>query len=76
MMGKAMVAAALLLAACSNGPNYADPNYRPPQQMDPNAAALMMMYGVEQFGRSVQPAPMPQAQGVRCYGGKGYMWCQ
>ena len=66
-----MVAAALLLAACSSGPNY-----RPPQQMDPNAAALMMMYGVEQFGRSVQPAPMPQAQGVRCYGGKGYMWCQ
>ena len=76
-MGKVMaVAAALLLAACSSGPNYADPNYRPPQQMDPNAAALMMMYGVEQFGRSIQPQPAPQAQGVRCYGGRGYMWCQ
>lgn len=74
-MGKAiMVAAALLLAACSSGPNYADPNYRQPQQMDPNAAALMMMYGVEQFGRSIQPAPMPQ--GVYCYGGGGHIWCQ
>lgn len=71
-MGKMVIAAAaLLLAACSSGPNYSQP-----QQMDPNAAALMMMYGVGQFGRSIQPAPMPQAQGVRCYGGKGYMWCQ
>lgn len=71
-MGKMVAAAAaLLLAACSSGPNYS-----PPQRMNPNAAALMMMYGVEQFGRSIQPAPMPQAQGIRCYGGKGYMWCQ